>query len=286
MQSLEVKMYAYLLLFCFSLISSVGASELNVMTINTEWLWTPHDHLVDGRRYNKGDMSAKAYNEEIRFYSAVIKKQSVNLLAVSEIENEVVANDLAKAFGPEWKAYFKQGRDTATGQDVAIISKLDPVIGSLTDFGFPSGQLPGLFDKKKRLSKVVGVQFWLSSHNGIKKNKVGVITAHFLSKRKDNLKKSKNRQRQAYALVKVMDEFVKDVDHLIVLGDFNDFIDSKTLSTLMTKYALQSAAPPVNNSHSWRIDHILFRQFKQKEFKIIDLMKYSDHDAIFVSLKH
>ena len=279
-------MYALFLIFCLSLSSLVAASELNVMSINTEWLWTPHDHQVDGGRYNKGDMSAKDYHKEISFYASVIQNQSIDILAVSEIENAIVADDLAKAFGSSWKAYFKQGRDTATGQDVAILSKLESVLGSLTDFGFPSGQLSGFFDKKKRLSKVVGVQFWLGSNSSSRKKKVGVITAHFLSKRKDNLKKSRNRQRQAHALVKAMSQFIQEVDYLIVLGDFNDFIDSKTLFILMNKYALNSAEPAelkTKKRRSWRIDHILYHQLKLKKFKTIDLKQYSDHDAVFAS---
>ena len=74
-------------------------ADLNVMTINTEWLWTPHDQQIDGSRYNKGDMAPKQYAEEIQFYADLVKSNSVQILAVSEIENQIVANDLAKSFG-------------------------------------------------------------------------------------------------------------------------------------------------------------------------------------------
>ena len=262
-------------------------AELNVMTINTEWLWSPYDRQVDGSRYNKGDMSKAQYNDELAFYTSIIKQKSVQILAVSEIENHSVVNDLAKAFGPQWKAYFKQGRDTATGQDVAILSNLKPVKGSLTDFGFPAGQLPRFLDKKKRLSKVVGAQFWSDSGNGTKK--IGVITAHFLSKRKENKKKSQNRQRQAYALVKAMDKFIDDSDSLIVLGDFNDFIHSKTLTILMKKHQLLSSelmmskvnSTSLNKKALRRIDHILYRNLSIKTFDIVNLKKHSDHDGIY-----
>jgi len=275
-----------ILLFCFSYATK---AELNVMAINAEWLWTPHDNRIDGGKYNKGDMSPFAYHNELNFYASLVHKKSVQILAISEIENEIVADDLAKTFGPDWKAYFKQGRDTATGQDVAIISNLDYVKDSLTDFGFPYGQISGFFDKKKRLSKVVGAQFWVKS--GTKQHKVGVITAHFLSKRKDNIKKSQNRQRQSYALVKAMNDFLIDVDKLIVLGDFNDFIESETLSILMRAHNLHSSEimmgkVNVNQSKKkrmWKIDHILYRNLRATNFLRIDLKKYSDHDAVYTS---
>jgi len=267
--------------------ANLSQAELNVMTINTEWLWTPYDRQVDGSRYNKGDMPKTQYNDELAFYTSIIKQKSVQILAVSEIENHSVANDLARSFGPLWKAYFKQGRDTATGQDVAVLSNLKPVKGSLTDFGFPAGQLPHFFDKKKRLSKVVGVQFW--SNSGKNKYKIGVITSHFLSKRKESKKKSQNRHRQAYALVKAIDEFIDNSDSLIVLGDFNDFIYSETLSILMKKHELVSSelmASKVNNislnkKSLRRIDHILYRNLSIKSFDVVNLKKYSDHDGIY-----
>jgi len=269
------------------LAASFTQAELNVMTINTEWLWTPYDHRVDGSRYNKGDMSAVKYEDELEFYASLIKLNSVQILAVSEIENHLVANDLAKAFGLDWHSYFKQGRDTATGQDVAILSTLQPVKGSLTDFGFPGGQLPRFLDKQKRLSKVVGVQFWSSSNQT--RSKIGVITAHFLSKRNENKKKSQNRHRQAYALLKAIEKFIDDSDSLIVLGDFNDYIFSETLAILMKKHQLLSAEAmvyktkdvPLNKKALRRIDHILYRNLKVKSFRVVNLNKYSDHDGIF-----
>jgi exonuclease III len=266
--------------------ASFSQAELSVMTINTEWLWSPYDKQVDGSRFNKGDMSKAKYEAELAFYTSQIKQNSIQILAVSEIENHSVANDLALSFGSSWRAYFKQGRDTATGQDVAILSNLEPVKGSLTDFGFPTGQLPRFLDKGKRLSKVVGVQFWFMS--GLSKKKIGVITSHFLSKRKENKKKLQNRQRQAYALVKAIDEFIDDSDSLIVLGDFNDYISSTTLAILMEKNQLLSAEVMINktkkntlnNKALRRIDHILYRNLNIKKFKIVNLLKHSDHDGV------
>jgi exonuclease III len=277
------RILAFIYLFLFA---TFIHAELNVMTINTEWLWSPYDRHVDGDRFNKGDMPAVKYEEELTFYATQIKQNAIHVLAVSEIENHSVADDLARSFGVGWRAYFKQGRDTATGQDVAILSNLKPVEGSLTDFGFPEGQLPRFLDKKKRLSKVVGVQFWFQT--GQSKKKVGVITSHFLSKRKDSKKKAQNRHRQAYALVKAMDEFVNNTDSLIVLGDFNDYISSNTLAVLMDKNHLLSAEVMINKMNKSkpnkqalrRIDHILYRNLQIKDFKIVNLMKYSDHDGV------
>jgi len=286
------------LLLIFSSLSVYA--ELRVMTLNTEWLWTPHDRHIDGSKFNKGDMTPSAYRAEIKFYATLIRGQQTNIVAISEIENKRVANDLADELGVKWHAYFMQGRDTATGQDVGLLSNLPLVHNSMTDFGFPSGRLPGTA-KKKRLSKVLGAQFWVKQSGldsvataGLDPYKLGVITSHFLSKRKDNFKKSQNRQRQAYALVKAMDFFKETSKKLIVMGDFNDEIRSPTLKILRSKYSLKtiqqchvdinSMGPNASNrlpqKNDRRIDHILYDGLDCKSQQVIDLLKYSDHDAI------
>lgn len=283
-----------LLLFFIIFHSLVLNAEIKVMTINTEWLWTPFDKRVDGNIKRIRDMSEKEYLSEIQFYAEIITARNIDIVALSEIENETVAHDISKALGKDWRTYFKQGRDTATGQDVALISRLDYVEDSLTDFGFPSGFLAGT-GKAKRLSKLVGAQFWYPNKNEIKNKtyKVGVITSHFLSKRNENKHKALNRQKQAIALTKTIDKFRENSQQLIVLGDFNDNYKSETLKTLL-QHDLQGfdvcdnfQDKGLNNQNKrWlrHIDHILFSGFRCLAQYKVDLQKHSDHDAIYAEL--
>lgn len=287
------------LLHCLIVVCVFGPAtalaEFRVMTLNAEWLWTPFDNKVDGSIASIRDMSIPAYSEELAFYAALINTHKIDILAISEIENEQVARELAGKLGKQWTHYFKQGLDTATGQDVAILSRLPYVEGSLTHFNFPAAKLR-LLDKPKKITKLVGAQFWLET-NG-KREKLGVITAHFLSKRNENKQKSENRQKQALALRQAIDVFAKDTDKILVLGDFNDQIDSATL-TILQKFPLQSYASCENFLNStavndlkstvasslkkWRrnIDHILFTGLHCLSQEKTDLQSHSDHDAIF-----
>lgn len=269
--------------FCISL-GSLSAkpalAELRVMAINTEWLWSPHDGQVDGGKFNRGDMTPKSYSAELRFYTGLIRKHAIDIVALSEIENVSVAEDLARQLGTSWRAYFKQGRDTATGQDVAILSRLKPIKGSTTDFGFPSGFIPG--DKKaKRLSKVVGARFY---HPDTQQT-IGVVTSHFLSKRNDSPKKARNRLKQAYALSKAVKELRMHNDVLIVLGDFNDYRGSPVISSLMREGELQNAEVGCRNSQnglfSKSVDHVLFVGLSCQKYGRLNLGRFSDHDAVF-----
>ena len=271
------------------LISVSIHAELRVMALNTEWLWTPHDHKVDGRNHDKADMSPAAYEEELVFYATLIRQHGVRIVAVSEIENALVADDLAARIGKDWRAYFRQGRDTATGQDVAILSNLKYVDGSLTDFDFPAGGVPGV-SGQKRLSKVVGARFIDTTLS--KGRQVAVITAHFLSKRKANRNNEQDRQRQAHALLKAVEVVKKETSHIIVLGDFNDYIASPTMTILLQTGGLNAvglsakeSSPAAIGTPVKSLDHILYRGLSWQRSQRLDLKNYSDHYAVFAEFE-
>lgn len=286
--------FGRIMLLAFAL-SSFGYADVRAMTINTEWLWTPFDKKVDGSLKHLKDMSKADYIEEIHFYAQQIQARSIDVVALSEIENEQVANELVrelntrmnKELDSEWKAYFKQGRDTATGQDVAIISRLPYVEGSLTDFNFPAGFIAGA-GKAKKLSKVVGAQFWVK--NKLKKQKMGVITAHLLSKRHENNKKATNRQKQALGLKQAIDRFRTSSDALIVMGDFNDYLSSSTLTIIIDKHLSTYkncgnflVEEKIKETKRWlrHIDHLLYSGFNCIGQYKLDLQGFSDHPAIY-----
>lgn len=264
-----------------SLTDSSDSPPLKAITINTEWLWTPHDGRVDGEINRLGDMSPKAYESELRFYTELIQSTGANIVALQEIENESVANDLVSLLGKSWQTYFKQGRDTATGQDVAIISSLQP-LSHATNFGFVKGYVKGQ-KKGKRLSKVVGVAFEHPSSQ----QPIWVVTTHWLSQRNETRKKHLNRRKQADALVRSLSNLPQR-SALIILGDFNVLPNSLEMQWLSNKLSLSYGYETCGKSTGNRlnnkpiIDQILFRNLRCNSYTRHDLGKHSDHDAVSV----
>jgi predicted extracellular nuclease len=271
--------------------SIAAKAELNVMTLNAEWLWTPYDGSADGSKFNRGDMDKASYLKEIAFYASIVKSNDVDILAISEIENKYVARDLANKLGKGWVSHFVQGRDTATGQDLALLSRLSIVEGSLTNFGFPCGKAPGA-KKRKCLSKVVGASFHLTGRSN---SQVHVITSHFLSKRNESRAKTLKRQSQAVALLQAIKlnsaDLAEGNNKLIVLGDFNDTYHSEVIRLLREEGGLKGALDCPNETKSVEkrrlraIDHILFKGFTCIKEYAVNTYGYSDHDAIIANLK-
>lgn len=261
---------------------SSNSSPIKALTINTEWLWTPHDGRVEGEINRLGDMSPKAYELELRFYTKLIQSTGANIVALQEIENESVANDLVALLGESWQTYFKQGRDTATGQDVAIISSLKP-LSRATNFGFVKGFVKG-HKKGKSLSKVVGVAF----EHPINKLPILVVTTHWLSQRNEARNKRLNRRKQADALVRSLADIPKR-SALIVLGDFNVLPSSLEMQWLSGKLSLDYGYERCRKSFSTKVndmpvvDQILFRNLRCQNYSRHALEKHSDHAAVSAS---
>jgi hypothetical protein len=273
------------------MMNSLCFADIRAMTINTEWLWTPFDKKVDGSLKHLRDMSEADYLAEVAFYKKHIQAKNIDIVALSEIENEQVANELVWELGSDWKVYFKQGRDTATGQDVAIISRLPYVEGSLTDFNFPAGFIAGE-GKAKKLTKVVGAQFWINNVKATKteKFKLGVITAHLLSKRNENKTKATNREKQALGLKQAIDAYREETDALLVLGDFNDQLNSSPLTIILNNQLSTykscdnfSSGSNTNQTKRWlrHVDHLLYSGLNCTAQYKLDLQEFSDHPAIY-----
>ena len=260
-------------------------APITAVTINTEWLWTPLDNSVDGSAFNRGDMSETAYWRELMHYAKLIVSLGANVVALQEIENESVAKDLSGLLGPRWQALFKQGRDTATGQDVALLSSLEYVEGSATHFGFPRGFLPG-DPKGKSLSKLLGARFIHPADN----RPFWVVTTHLLSRKNDNASKAKKRMKQVYSLIAAANGASIE-GRLLLLGDFNSRPSDREVQVLVGSLGVSiaseacsrlgfSVSKSVNSSATEGfkkrrkgalVDHLLYRNLRCEDFGVLDL---------------
>lgn len=267
-----------MLFYLLLVVAPQAWSELRVLALNAEWLWSPTDGKVEGDRVKVREPSLQDYHQELAHYASLIVEHDVDLIALAEIEGETVARDLKEHLPKGWKVAFRQGRDTATGQDVAVLTRLLIEPGTITDFGFPKGYLSG--DRKgKMLTKVLGLRV---EHPDMKEQRVAVVTAHLLSRRNDSPGKARKRLKQAQALLNAVDEIQKQADAVIVLGDLNDLPVSPVLETLLTGLALIDAAEVCDRKgpRLSQVDYVLYRGLRCKQTRYLPLRPYSDHPAV------
>ena len=237
-----------------------NAYSLRVATLNTEWLWDtsePHEGQIVG--YDEGDIrppNTREYVLETFAIAKTIESLDADIVGLTEIENENVAEEILKYLKDDWKVVFEKGRDTYTGQDVAILTRLDAISGTVTNFPDYNGESDdGRI--KKRPSKVLGV--------GLKDGNETyfVVVTHLLSKRSSNDDK---RYAQADAIRNAVIDQYGQYNHFIVMGDMNDLPGSDVLQKLkgerddktnLLQPASSSDYSYVYEGRKQLIDHIL-----------------------------
>ena len=192
------------------------ASRLVLMAWNAEFLW-------DGRAPEEGkiDFAWKGSPEQAEAHMAdiaeVIKSHDPDILHLSEVENERALDLLNEKFlgGSGYRAYFVPGTDTATGQDVALLSRVEVERMARDSRRGRSG------GTRKGVSKHYVATLRAGDLH------LGLIGIHLLA-RPHRESRVDDREAQADAVRGMARELVEAGRSVVVWGDFNDF-DGHTL---------------------------------------------------------
>lgn len=207
------------------LLLTANSYATTIIALNTEWLWDtsePHEGQVVGyAQDNIRPPSPKEYILETYAIAKTIEAYDADIVGLVEIENEAVAQKIKSFLSDEWSLAFMKGRDSYTGQDVAILTRYDVIPDTLSNLPDFEGNAGGV---TKKPSKVIAVGL---------KDDAGktyyVVATHFLSKRSNNDTK---RLAQADAVRQAIKAQFNNYDHFVVLGDINDLPNSPVLKRL------------------------------------------------------
>lgn len=239
-------LYAFVIFAVFSVVSvhagdrRVQKDQLTVATFNAEFLW-------DGIAPEEGRVVSRTPEEAQRHMghiAKVVRALNADVLNLVEVENKQALALFNSEFlrGMGYAPYLKKGRDTYTGQDVAMLTRVDPKYALMRfDEKGRSGSV------KKNVSKNYYSVFELGDM------KVAIIGLHFLSgpDRKDRLH---SRQAQAESMAMLARQLCQQGHEIIMLGDFNDFdgtvIDaagSQPITRVLSICKLQTDSDPSND---------------------------------------
>ncbi len=192
------------------------AERLVLMAWNAEFLW-------DGRSPEEGEIDfewkgsperAEAHMADV---AAVVRAHDPDILHLSEVENRRALDTFNDKFLTEsgYRAYFVPGTDTATGQDVALLSRVELESISRDPRRGRSGSV------RKGVSK----HYVATLRAG--DLRLGLVGIHLLA-RPHKESRVAAREAQADAVRGMAGELAEDGFSVVVWGDFNDF-DGRTL---------------------------------------------------------
>ena len=284
-----------------SLGSAIGDIEIDIFLLNTEFFFDyeePHGEVV-GKSVPVP--TAEQYEAKAKTIAELIDTHRANIVGLVEVENRAVLEKVKSylANPDDWHIAFDEGRDTYTGQDVALLTKFRIVRGSVTNF--PEEREIYFVDNQEHdvnPSKILGVELKIDNQPFY------VLITHLISRRNP-----RDAKRLAQATV-VRRQAVKGLmadKNVIVMGDMNDTPTTPVINRLrgfddiwgdflQTANAVEAKEryTYVHEGQKNLLDHILISPSLRNEFRnveegkrceIIDVSGLSDHRAILARLR-
>lgn len=300
-----------LLIFLFFIFFSVGLSS------DTE---CPYVSSIEDRRSDKNRLRLVQYNAEwlfIDYYSAmncpgtgctwvnqsealihmdyvakVITELNPDIINICEVEGcDELSMLRDKLADTTYATYLKKGTDSSTGQNVGMISRVDPLVNlyrSENKIAYPiAGSTCGYtgIGGSSGVSKHYITEFKFGEYN------VAFISAHLLAIPTDPTRCSE-REAQATVLHGVILDYINREYEVVMLGDFNDYDaeipdlngnqpTSKVLDILKGQddYTLYSVSEQIKQSErysDWWDSDANCATNSQKDFSLIDHILITD----------
>lgn len=186
---------------------------LTVMTLNAEFLW-------DGRGPEEGHERIKfpwrgnpvEAERHMARIAEIVVASDPDILILCEVENASALAIFIEKFLPRqgYRGYVFDGDDVDTGQDVALLTRIDPIeVGFYDEYGERGGV-------RKALTKNIFAKLRVGPL------KLGVIGVHLVAL-PDKRDRKLEREAQAVAIKTLARKLRKGGYSPVVCGDFNDY---------------------------------------------------------------
>lgn len=201
---------------------------LTLMTFNTQWLF---DTVDDPAVMTDQDHMPADLNAKMSALSQVIRAHNPDVLALQEVENRQILDQFNTQFlaGLGYTVYWFDSADTITGQDVALLTRLQPV-GQMLDHLRDATNLHG---RRWRISKgVLDLRLQVTGND----ETLHVFITHLKSQlpsEVDGYSSAYNADWQRAGQGKLVREIIGPAleagENVVVMGDLNDGPNSPPL---------------------------------------------------------
>jgi len=195
---------------------------LRIVQYNVEWLFTDYYKLADCPGDGCTWKNETAAKEHITHLSTVINKLQPDIMNMCEVEGCDEINEVIKQTSSDYNSYLLQGSDTSTGQNVGMMTKINPSFNlyrseERVNYPVPNSKCnytgsPGTEGVTKHY--ITGFHF--------ADMQVLFIGLHLLAYPTD-IQRCVKREAQATVIQNVIIPYIQKGYEVIVMGDFNDF---------------------------------------------------------------
>jgi exonuclease III len=197
-------------------------TKLRIVQYNVEWLFIDYYSEMncpgDGCTWKNQTAAQTHMNTVVKR----VKALNPDIINFCEIEGCDELNMLKAQLGPSYMSYLKKGTDSSTGQNVGMLTRVDPsksLYRTEDRYNYP---IPGSKcgytgpPSSSGVSKHYITEFEFGGMN------IAFIAAHLVAIPTE-ASRCAQREAQASVLQTVIADYIQNDYEIIVLGDFNDF---------------------------------------------------------------
>ena len=188
-------------------------SQLVIMTLNAEFLWdgVSPEEGQGNFQWKNSQSEAEAHMQDV---AEIIIQSDPDMVNLVEVENKKALQTFNQNFlaGRGYEPYLIKGKDTFTGQDVALLTRIDPESNRIHRYN-GKGQ-------SGTVSKGVSKNYF--SKFSVNGESIALVGLHFLAFPNRSDRRFK-REAQADAIRDLGMSLQDDGFSLVILGDFNDY---------------------------------------------------------------
>jgi len=199
-------------------------SKLRIVQYNVEWLFIDYYSNMDCPGNGCTWKNSSEAEMHLSYVSKVIHDLNPDIINLCEIEGCDELNMLKTSLNDNtYTPYLKKGTDTSTGQNVGLLTRIDPLVSLYRTedrYDYPIyGSTCGYTGSGSTgVSKHYITEFKFNNIN------VAVIGVHFIAIPTDS-SRCAQREGQASVLQPVISNYISIGYEVIVIGDLNDFDD-------------------------------------------------------------
>jgi exonuclease III len=198
-------------------------NKLRLVQYNVEWLFI--DYYSNMNCPGSGCTWVNQSEAEIHmdYVSKVVKDLNPDIINFCEVEGCDELNMLKdKLEDYSYKPYLKKGTDTSTGQNVGMLTRVDPLVNlyrTELKYNYP---LPYSNCGYTGSSGSSGVSKHYITEFKLKEYNIAFISAHLLAIPTDPMRCAE-REAQASVMQNIIFDYINKGYEVIMLGDFNDY---------------------------------------------------------------
>jgi len=202
-------------------------NSLRIVQYNVEWLFVDYYSQADCPGQHCPWSNTSEAEIHMNYVSNIVKTLNPDILNLCEVEgcdelNMLIDNLEYGETEKTYRPYLKKGTDSATGQNVGMITRIDPDIDLYrTDlrYDYP---VPGSKCGYTGAPGTSGVSKHYITEFTVASTKIAMIGLHLLAYPTDS-QRCAEREAQAQVLQNIIYGYTSQKYEVIVLGDFNDF---------------------------------------------------------------